>query len=93
LTRLRHYRPSSRASARNLEGLDNVEWGDEPIQQQVVPLSAAGSIPAAPPAPAAASAAAPDYRAAVQRDIEAMVARASAKHGGSVGKSAPLTLK
>jgi hypothetical protein len=89
LTRLRHDRPTSRTS---LEGLDNVEWGDEPrVQQQVVPLSAAGSIPAAPPAPTAASAAAPDYHAAAQRDIEAMVARASAKRGGSVGKSAPLT--
>jgi len=42
--------------ARNQEGLDSVPFGDEPrVQQQVVPLSAAGSIPAAPappPAPA-----------------------------------------
>jgi HK97 family phage portal protein len=35
--------------ARNQEGLDDVEFGDEPrVQQQVVPLSAAGKIPAAP---------------------------------------------
>jgi len=45
--------------ARNLEGYRSVEFGDEPrVQQQVVPLSAAGSIPAAPgpeaPPPAAA---------------------------------------
>ena len=41
--------------ARNLEGLDSVEYGDEPrVQQQVVPLSAAGSIPDAPAAPSAA---------------------------------------
>ena len=32
--------------ARNLEGLDSVEYGDEPrAQQQVVPLSAAANIP------------------------------------------------
>jgi HK97 family phage portal protein len=42
--------------ARNLEGLDAVAFGDEPrTQQQVVPLSAAGAIPAAPAAPAAPS--------------------------------------
>jgi HK97 family phage portal protein len=35
--------------ARNKEGLDSVKFGDEPrVQQQVVPLSAAGAIPAAP---------------------------------------------
>jgi HK97 family phage portal protein len=43
--------------ARNKEGLDSAKDGDEPrVQQQVVPLSAAGKIPAspaAPPAPAA----------------------------------------
>jgi HK97 family phage portal protein len=49
--------------ARNAEGLDRVPFGDEPrVQQQVVPLSAAGKIiapapgppgpPGAPPAPA-----------------------------------------
>ena len=45
--------------ARQLEGLDAVKYGDEPrVQQQVVPLSAAASIPAAP-APAAAPSADP----------------------------------
>lgn len=40
--------------ARAEEGLPSVEFGDEPrVQQQVVPLSAAGAIPSAPPAPAA----------------------------------------
>jgi HK97 family phage portal protein len=35
--------------AREREGLDRVKFGDEPrVQQQVVPLSAAGAIPAAP---------------------------------------------
>jgi HK97 family phage portal protein len=37
--------------ARAEESLDEVEFGDEPrVQQQVVPLSAAGAIPAAPAA-------------------------------------------
>jgi len=36
--------------ARNLEGYEDVPFGDEPrVQQQVVPLSAAGAIPAGPP--------------------------------------------
>jgi HK97 family phage portal protein len=40
--------------ARNLEGLESVPYGDEPrVQQQVVPLSAASKIPAAPAAPPA----------------------------------------
>jgi hypothetical protein len=40
--------------ARELEGLKSVPFGDEPrVQQQVVPLSAASKIPAAP-APGAA---------------------------------------
>jgi HK97 family phage portal protein len=40
--------------ARQTEGLDAVEFGDEPrVQQQVVPLSAVANIPAAPAAPAA----------------------------------------
>jgi HK97 family phage portal protein len=44
--------------ARNMEDLKDVPFGDEPrVQQQVVPLSAAGAIPAAPPAPPAAPAA------------------------------------
>jgi HK97 family phage portal protein len=35
--------------ARNLEGLEDVKFGDEPrVQQQVVPLSAAAAIPPAP---------------------------------------------
>lgn len=47
--------------ARAAEGLDAVPYGDEPrLQQQVVPLSAAGSIPAAPAPPAPPSAAAVD---------------------------------
>ena len=41
--------------ARAIEGLGKTAFGDEPrVQQQVVPLSAAGAIPAAPPAPDAA---------------------------------------
>ena len=47
--------------ARELEGLKSVAFGDEPrVQQQVVPLSAAEKIPAAPgPAAAPAAPAAP----------------------------------
>jgi len=46
--------------ARNYEGLPDAKFGDEPrVQQQVVPLSAAGAIPAAPPAPSAAPQPAP----------------------------------
>ena len=46
--------------ARNSEGLPDAKFGDEPrVQQQVVPLSAAGAIPAAPPAPSAAPQPAP----------------------------------
>ena len=42
--------------ARAEESLDAVKFGDEPrVQQQVVPLSAAGAIPAAPGAPGAPS--------------------------------------
>lgn len=38
--------------ARNQEGYDDVKFGDEPrVQQQVVPLSAAAAIPAAPAKP------------------------------------------
>lgn len=38
--------------ARNAEDLESVKFGDEPrVQQQVVPLSAAGKIPASPAAP------------------------------------------
>lgn len=49
--------------ARAEESLPAVEYGKEPrVQQQVVPLSAAAAIPAAPPAPAqpGAGSAAPD---------------------------------
>jgi HK97 family phage portal protein len=46
--------------AREREGLDKVDFGDEPrVQQQVVPLSAAGQIPAAPGPGAPPSAAGP----------------------------------
>ena len=66
--------------ARQSEGLDRVPFGDEPrVQQQVVPLSAAGKIPAPSPAPAAAAPAAPAAEAkppptkgdhdAIQREI------------------------
>jgi HK97 family phage portal protein len=42
--------------ARQSEGLDAVEFGDEPrVQAQVVPLSAATGIPSAPSAPSAPS--------------------------------------
>jgi HK97 family phage portal protein len=48
---------------RQLEGLPKVEFGDEPrVQQQVVPLSAAGAIPSAPPAPPAEPQPAPTNR-------------------------------
>ena len=40
--------------ARNVEGYETVKFGDEPrVQQQLVPLSAAGAIPPAPGAPGA----------------------------------------
>jgi len=46
--------------ARNLEGLDDVPFGDEPrVQQQQVPLSAAGKIPPAPGPPSAPPSPAP----------------------------------
>jgi hypothetical protein len=63
--------------ARNQEGYDNVAYGDEPrLQAQVVPLSAAGSIPSTDTAPAAPAAAAVQERQArVQRDIDAMQVR------------------
>jgi HK97 family phage portal protein len=47
--------------ARNSEDLPDVKFGDEPrVQQQVVPLSAAGKIPAAPSAPGAPPALGPN---------------------------------
>jgi hypothetical protein len=71
--------------ARNLEGFDSVPYGDEPrCQMQVVPLSAAGSIPAAPgPEAPAAPAVAKNYKAAVQSDVEAL--RARVKRPGIAG--------
>jgi hypothetical protein len=77
--------------ARQSEGLDRVAYGDEPrVQQQVVPLSAAGSIPApprpnAPPAaPAAAEPKPPppakgdrDDRDAIQREVRNLLATAN----------------
>jgi hypothetical protein len=43
--------------ARNAEGFDSVEFGDDVrTQAQNVPLSAAGQIPSAPSAPAAPAA-------------------------------------
>jgi HK97 family phage portal protein len=84
--------------ARNQEGLDSVPYGDEPrVQQQVVPLSAAAAIPAAPapaPPPTAAPAAVKNYQAAVQLGFEAQRARrnsGAAPHAPiTVDPSAPL---
>jgi len=63
--------------ARAAEDLDAVPYGDEPrVQQQVVPLSAAGSIPPAPgPAAPPSAPAAKNYQAAVQLDVDALTAR------------------
>jgi len=63
--------------ARAAEDLDAVPYGDEPrLQAQVVPLSAAGAIPTAPAAAISPSApAAKNYQAAVQLDVDALVAR------------------
>jgi len=57
--------------ARNQEGYDNVPYGDEPrVQQQVVPLSAAGAIPSAPgPAAPPSAPATRNYAKAVRRDV------------------------
>src|SRR5215467_11913736 len=61
--------------AREVEGLERVPYGDEPrVQQQVVPLSAAGQIPAspgpeAPPAAPPQPAPAKDYRDDVKREV------------------------
>jgi HK97 family phage portal protein len=70
--------------ARNSEGYDAVEYGDEPrVQQQVVPLSAAGAIPAAP-APQAPPSAEPaplppqkGNRDDIQREVRNLLAGAS----------------
>jgi HK97 family phage portal protein len=66
--------------ARQSEGLDRKPYGDEPrVQQQVVPLSAAGAIAAAPPAPAA-PAAAPfrNHADDIKREARLVRARAAA---------------
>jgi hypothetical protein len=65
--------------ARAQEDLPAVPFGDEPrVQAQVIPLSAAGSIPTAPvpDVPPAAPASAKTYRANVQSDLEALRAHA-----------------
>ena len=67
--------------ARNQEELDSVEFGDEPrVQQQVVPLSAASKIPAAPgppaPPPAAPQPAPPKGNTDVQREFRSLLAAA-----------------
>jgi hypothetical protein len=55
--------------ARNSEDLANVPFGDEPrVQQQVVPLSAAGAIPAAPASPAAPPSPAPEAKPEANAD-------------------------
>lgn len=64
--------------ARATEGYDEVEFGNEPrVQQQVVPLSAVGKIPAAP-GPAAPPAAPPAKKPAddTQRKYRAILAAA-----------------
>src|SRR5215469_13204606 len=63
--------------ARAAEDLDAVPHGDEPrVQAQVIPLSAAGSIPAAPtPLVPPSAPAAKNYQAAVQLDVDALRAR------------------
>ena len=64
--------------ARAAEDLDAVPYGDEPrVQQQVVPLSAVTSIPAAPgPAAPPSAPAAKNYQLAVQLDVDALTVRA-----------------
>jgi hypothetical protein len=63
--------------ARAAEGLDSTPFGDEPrVQAQIIPLSAAGSIPTAPVPDVPPSApAAKNYRAAVQLDVDALRVR------------------
>jgi HK97 family phage portal protein len=63
--------------ARAAEDLDAVPYGDEPrVQAQVIPLSAAGSIPSAPtPAVPSSAPVARDYDAAVRLDVDALRAR------------------
>jgi HK97 family phage portal protein len=63
--------------ARAAEGLDAVPFGDEPrTQAQVVPLSAAGSIPSTPtPAVPPSAPVAKNFQAAVQLDVDALSVR------------------
>jgi HK97 family phage portal protein len=71
--------------ARNSEGFDKVPFGDSPrVQQQMVPLEAAGKIPAAPgpnappappPAPPLQPKADPD---AIKRSAKSIISRAAA---------------
>jgi HK97 family phage portal protein len=71
--------------ARNQEGYDSVPFGDEPrVQQQVVPLSAAGKIPAspapsAPPAPPAPPAKPPEKVNGhdIQREVRNLIRSAN----------------
>lgn len=71
--------------ARNQEGYDRVEHGDEPrVQQQVVPLSAAAAIPATP-GPESAPPASPqplpappkDYSDDIKREARRVIAAAA----------------
>jgi HK97 family phage portal protein len=63
--------------ARASEDLAAVPYGDEPrVQAQVIPLSAAGSIPSAPtPAVPSSAPVARDYDAAVKLDVDALRTR------------------
>jgi hypothetical protein len=65
--------------ARNQEGLDSVEYGEQPrLQAQVVPLSAAASVsgvPTAPAAPATELELTKSHQALVARERDAMVLR------------------
>ena len=83
--------------AEQSEGLDRVPFGDEPrVQQQVVPLSAAAQIPAAPAAPSPAApkpepqplAKPKGDRDAVQREIRNLFANAS-RFGSGRGELRP----
>ena len=67
--------------ARNTEGYKSVKDGDEPrVQQQLVPLSAAELIPAAPPAPAAPSASPPDGSATSKELVDVIRRRFRSAH-------------
>jgi HK97 family phage portal protein len=75
--------------ARAAEDLDAVPHGNEPrVQAQVIPLSAAGAIPTAPVPPAAPAAPIANYQEAVQKDIDALSARAK-RPGTTNGAAEP----